>query len=596
MLAQTAPEPVARANTLPTVVVTASRAPRTLGEDIADVSVITREEIERAGNQSLADLLKMQGGIEITTNGGAGSTTGLFIRGTKNAQSVLLIDGVRVDSVSAGGASWAAVPLQSIERIEILRGPASSLYGADAMGGVVQIFTRRGTDKFSGDVSVGAGSRDLYTRSGGIAGKAGLMRYSLRYGAENSGGFSAINNTASSSFVSDRDGHRSENYSASLDFDLAPGQQLSLLALSSRMNADFDAASGVKEYTVTNLKTHSLTSTNRLTQSWLSTFRLARSQNQSNTKWGYGPSRYDSWEDQAFWQHDFAIGNHALQLAYERRDENLNNTDYAHRHRATEAWSGLFQTQWDSHSVQLNMREDRNTQFGSKVTGGAAYAYKFSGAWRATIAAGTAFRAPTFSDLYYPSFDNPTLKPEYARNIETSLGYQADNTQLSATVYRNDVKDLIVFQTCPLPGRSSCPVNVNNARLEGLSLQANTRQGAWLVRGTLDFQNPRDTTSGKLLQSRSRQHGSASLTYTFAQASLGAEWTFSGYRYNDAANTVRLGGYGVVNLIATYHLAPGWELLARWNNVLDKHYELVRDYQTPRSNGYLGLRYQFGNQ
>src|SRR5690349_14538737 len=182
------------------VFVTASRTPQPLLDLVADVTVIDADEIARSGPEGIAALLSRQPGVEITRNGGPGSTSGVFLRGANSTQTLVLIDGMRVASASSGATALEAIPPEQIERIEILRGPASSLYGADAIGGVIQVFTKRSANGFSANASAGYGTFDTWSLAAGLSGGNALASGSIEIGNRESRGFNAITNPANFSY------------------------------------------------------------------------------------------------------------------------------------------------------------------------------------------------------------------------------------------------------------------------------------------------------------------------------------------------------------------------------------------------------------
>ncbi|HEY5309544.1 MAG TPA: TonB-dependent receptor plug domain-containing protein, partial [Casimicrobiaceae bacterium] len=232
-LAQPAPVPTP----LDPVVVTAARSPQLLDQSLADVTVIGPEEIARAGAQSLAELLQRQPGVQIVANGGPGATTGVFLRGANANQTLVLIDGLRVGASSSGTTAFEAIPLAQIDHIEILRGPAASLYGADAIGGVIQIFTRNGGSAFAANASAGYGTYNTSQFSAGASGSEGPWRFALQGGYNQSSGFNAIWNPANFSYNADRDGYGNGSGSGRLGYTFAPDQVLSGQFFYSRMNA-----------------------------------------------------------------------------------------------------------------------------------------------------------------------------------------------------------------------------------------------------------------------------------------------------------------------------------------------------------------------
>src|SRR5438552_7946604 len=248
----------AKTTSLDRVVVTATRSQQPLIDLIADVSYIGTEDITRAGAQSVAELLARVPGVEIASNGGPGSTTSVFLRGANRGHTLVLIDGLRVGSSSDGATALEAIPLEQIDHIEILRGPASSLYGADAIGGVIQIFTRKSHGALSVNTSGGYGTYGTGMATAGISGGAGAngWRFALQAGVRRSEGFNAIGNPANFSYNPDRDGYRDDSASGSLAYRFAPDQELAAQFFRSRLNAQFDAGLGFDDRTITTLSAY----------------------------------------------------------------------------------------------------------------------------------------------------------------------------------------------------------------------------------------------------------------------------------------------------------------------------------------------------
>jgi vitamin B12 transporter len=341
------------------------------------------------------------------------------------------------------------------------------------------------------------------------------------------------------------------------------------------------------------LSSYAVSTRNRITADWQSLLRAGQSEDDTRLESGFGPSRFRTRQDQYLWQNDFTLGIGSLQLALERREERLSSdTPYDLTHRDTNSVVGVYQLRADAHSLQLNLRHDDNSQFGNQNTGALAYGYRFSPAWRMHASAGTGFKAPTFNDLYFPGFSNPNLQPEKARNVELGVHYADSGIGLDAVAYHNRVRDLIVFQ-CDADFNCA-PENVNEARLQGITLSGRTRWESIDVTGSLDLQQPEDQATGHLLPRRARQHGSLTLGQSFGAWDFGAEWIASSRRYDDLDNTRGMGGYGIVNLTATYSWSSAWRLLLRANNVFDKDYELAKDYATPGANIFVAIQYRPG--
>jgi len=578
--------------TLDSLVVTAARWPQALSELVADVTVIGAEEIARAGAQSLAELLRRVPGVEIVMNGGPASTSGVFLRGANSNQTLVLIDGQRVGSSASGTAALEAIPIDVIDRIEILRGPASNLYGADAIGGVIQVFTRNGGDVFAAHASAGYGTYRTSVASGGVSGAAGAWRYALDVGHRQSDGFNAIANPANFSFNDDRDGYRGDDASGSVSLRLAPEQELSVRFLKSRLDAQFDAEPGFDDRTITTVDSLALASRNRLTGWWTSQLEAAQTDDISDSRTGFGPGRFTTRQRLYVWQNDFLLLRGSLGVALERREERVGgDAAFAINSRDTNAAVGVYRLAEGPHAVQLNLRRDDSTQFGARTTGALAYGYGFAPGWRASAGYGTAFKAPTFNDLYYPGFSNPDLKPETARNAEVALRYASEALAAGIVAYRNRVRDLIVFE-CDADFNCA-PQNVAAATLQGVTLDMRFRRGATVATASVDLQRPEDDASGLLLPRRARRHAALAVEHPLGPVQVRAELSASSARFDDAANTRRMGGYALINLLVEWTFEARWTAFARLDNLLDKHYELAADYRTAGATLFAGVRWRY---
>jgi len=278
---------------------------------------------------------------------------------------------------------------------------------------------------------------------------------------------------------------------------------------------------------------------------------------------------------------------------YDRLEEDVKSTTaYDKTNRINDGYVASYLATIGAHTVQLSYRNDVNSQFGSNNTGGIGYGYSFDSNWHIAMSYGSAYKAPTFNDLYFPGFNNPNLKPEKSKNLEASLRYEDQDANLSATIYENRVKDLIAFDIATFTIE-----NLNKATIRGLTLAGAQRWGSLHLQANADIQSPRDEATGNLLARRANRHGSVDLSYSLGDWRFSAEATASSKRYNNLANTVGLGGYGLLNLIAAYKVNNEWSMQARANNIFDKNYALAVDgnginYNTPGANLFVSLRYQ----
>lgn len=586
-------QPVLAESAAPTelamMVVTATRQATRGNELISDVGTLTREDILRAGHATLEQVLAAMPGIEYSANGGPGTSSGIFMRGANAAHTLVLIDGVRVGSVSSGDVALSRIPIDLIDRIEILRGPASSLYGADAIGGVIQIFTRRGADAPGFTASAGIGTDATYAASAGLAGGSDAFSWNFQLGQTETDGFSAIRNPANRSYNPDRDGFRNRHFGANLAWRPAAGHELGIDLMQDNGLSAYDSSPKTKSYkNDQDLAVYSLYSRNRLAPHWTSTLRVSRSTDDAtNQVDGRATDIYRTDQDLVSWQNDIKLPvGQALLAAEWLRQELSGTTAYPVSERTIRSllagWSGRI----ERHLLQFNLRRDENSQFGGETTGYAGYGYQLTPEWRIGGAYGTAFRAPSFNQLYYPDTGfgggNPNLKAERAKNAELSLKWERGPQNASLTVFRNKVRDLIAGWP---------PANVGRARLEGATLAYAGTLAGWTLDASLDLQRPRDEDTGKRLARRADEQLKLRARTDSGPWRYGAEWQLVGDRYENAANTIRLGGYGLVNLFADYRVDRNWSLFARANNVFDKKYELANDYGTAGASLFVGLRY-----
>jgi vitamin B12 transporter len=589
--AQSLPAPAV----LEPIVVTASRTPQRLIDLVADVTVIDAAAIAQSGAESLAALLQRQPGVEIIQNGGAGATSGIFLRGANAAQTLVLVDGMRVASASSGATALEAIPLEQIERIEILRGPASSLYGADAIGGVVQVFTRRGANGVHADASLGYGTFDTWSGSAGISGGSGPARGGVQVAGRRSDGFNAIVNPANFSYDPDRDGYRNASVSANGSLEFAPDQALSLQYFRSRLDTQFDAGDSFDDRTVTTLAMWQAASSNRLAPYWNSRLSLGDGSDRSVSKTGSGVFPFATHQRQFAWQNDLTLPEGALTVALERREERItSDSGFAVTARDTNALTAIYRLEAGASALQANVRHDRSSQFGGKTSGALAWGYRLAPAWRVTASAGTAFKVPTFNDLFFPGFSNPDLRPETSRNVEAGVHWTSRAGELAwqahAVAFRNRVDDLIVFQ-CDT-NFVCAPNNVADATLEGVTVYGDAQWRDTALHASLDVQSPTDTASGLLLPRRARRHGVVSLSRTIGPVRATAELVGASARFDDAENRRRLGGYGLVNLALEWTVAPAMTFFVRADNVLDHDYELAADFATGGTRVFGGVRWQ----
>jgi vitamin B12 transporter len=590
------------------VVVTGSREALPLSQNTGDIVVIDSETIRNSTADSVADLLRREAGLQLARNGGPGQNSGFFLRGASTNGTLVLLDGVRIGSATLGQAEFEALNLAQIDHIEVLRGPASSLYGADGVGGVVQIFTKRGAGAPSFVAGAAIGGYSSARSDAGVSGGQGPFDYAVSLQSESSRGVSALReDDGFGDYNPDRDGYSLYSGNLKIGYVLAPGHRIGVSFVQTHLDAQFDSAVfNPPDFTAdpspdfrNHLTTRVASADYRgaITSAWTTTLQLARSVDdlisgaRSSTF-----TRFITDRDQQTWQNALKLGSgQQLVLAYEHLSEGVTGDSFpTPLSRSNNAGVLGYSGQFGPHSLQVDVRQDDNSVYGNNTTGRAGYAFDIVSGLKVRALAGTTFRAPTFNDLYYPGYGVATVQPEHGRSIEAGLSWQSGSSAASVTVYRNQVRNLINFQ----PDRSLCPAdpaydsgcasNVGRARLQGATISGSRHIGALSMSTTLELLDAKDAESGQRLPRRAAQQESVVADYDMGAWSFGGSLLFVGSRPDSG---VELGGYGTVDLHTIWRWRPHWRLEARMLNALDHRVEPVLHYEGLGRQAWIGVRY-----
>ena len=586
-----------------TIVVTASRQAQRANELLSDVTVISRDEIESAGQTTLPQLLALQPGVEYSASGGPGSSSGLFIRGANSEHTLVLIDGMRVNSATLGTTSLSRIPLSQIDHIEILRGPASALYGSEAIGGVIQIFTKQGSSTTEFNLEAAYGTYNTSKLSAGVSGQNEGLRYSFQASFDHTDGFSNIRNSKNNSYNADKDGFRDSSFSGNFAYRFNNDHEIGLNTFTSKGSNDYDGgymASAANDYrNDITVSSYTIYSRDQILPDWKSTVRLGRgTDDASYLSNGVEFSAVKTDQDQVSWQNDINLPLGKALFAAEWLNQKLvASQSYDKTERTIRSLLAGWNASAGAHRWQLNLRRDDISQTGAKTTGAVAYGYQINDEFRASTSYGTAYKAPSMNDLYFPNTafvgrGNPDLKPEFARNREASLHYETARHQASITYFDNRINDLIQWTETPVGSWFYVPQNVASAKITGWTLAYKGSFGPFAVRAGIDLQDPRDKATGNLLARRARQRANLGADYSSGSWTLGGELVGTGERYSDAGNTQRMGGFALTNLTANYRIDQNFSLFGRINNLFDRRYELIRDYGVAGVNALVGIRYQ----
>ncbi len=576
-LASAAPAPPADmsgAETLDAVVVTATRSPTPIARGLAATTVLDRAAIEQAQAPDLIDLLARQAGIDVSRTGGPGSVSTLFLRGGNSNHVLVLVDGVRVNSVQQGLYDFGSLPIDRIERIEIVRGPRAALWGSDAIGGVIQIFTRD-PGQGGAQVRVGSFDRSEVAAQWGVSGERGSL--GLGGGVQDVGGYN-VSTPTSFGFDPDRDGFRNRHLSLGGRTTLGT-QALGVNLLSTVADVEFD-----RGLTQSHSVSGGATLGGPLAARWTHSLALGEAREDLKTLSSFG-SRFESRRRSIDWLHDLALGErHALLFGLNHVDEDAlsrnatNAVVYDRSRRNTgvfTAWRGAFGAQqWD-----LTARTDDSSQFGRTNTAQAAWGVAFGDGWRLRASWGQGFRAPNTNELYSPGFGglfagNPALDPERSRSAELGLGWQGTTAGLELSAYRSRVTDLIAF-TGPTFGAT----NINQARLDGVELDGRWELGRIGLRGNLGWQRAENATTGAPLLRRAPRKAAVSVDIPANNwLRFGLDATAASRRQDFDGP---LGGYTRFDLRAEAALGADWALRARVENLFDRRYTLASGFTTP---------------
>ena len=581
------------------IVVTAARMPQPLADLVADVTVIDRAEIERSGAAALGDVLARLPGFEISRNGGPASTTGVFLRGAETRFTAVYIDGVRIDSQSTGGATWQAIPLSQIDRIEVVRGAVGAVYGSDAIAGAIQIFTRKGEIGVHPYVGLGVGTYSTYKMEAGISGADASWNYAFGFARDSSEGFNAT-----TTGNPDKDGFTAESASARLGFKVNAGHRLDASFMSNQQRGQYDGYTpGIDDVTLQKLQTASFSWQAQWTPQYRSTVSVGVSQDRYETT----PSVYltDTNLNSFYWQNEYRLGTSLLSAALERRDDSLSNADTTPKDTSHFQNALALGYNWveGAQSLQLNVRRDVDSAFGGQNTESLGYGYAVSPQWRLTGTLGNAFRAPTLFQRF-SIYGSSNLQAETTQNMEAGLRYSSDEGNWGITVYSNEASNLIVYDvsvpenSCAARRKNAkgvlsggCYGNIAKARYEGVTISAAREFGIVSTRASLDLQNPRDLSTGNLLARRARQHAVLAIEAPWSGWVVGTELQLSSMRYGNAANTIELAGYGLLNLYAQTKIGKDLTMLLRLDNANDAQYQLANGYATAGRSWDTGLKW-----
>jgi vitamin B12 transporter len=598
------------ATTLDPVMVTATRTPEPEAQTLASVTVIDRAEIERRQARSVPDLLRGVPGVAIAQSGGAGHPASIFLRGTNADHVLILIDGVKIGSATLGTTPLQNLPIEQIERIEVVRGPRSSLYGSEAIGGVIQIFTKPGGGPLTPSLSIGGGTFGTGSVSAGLSGGGDQGWFNLGANLDRTDGINACAGrpypfAGCGVAQPDRDGYRNLGVNLRAGYAFSDAAKLDVHLLRSENRSDFDGSLFAGNVARAEQQVAGASATLNPLAPWTLILAAGHSWDKYRAFYEDATLNLDELFVDSFnteretysLQNNVAIlPGQLATLGVDYLNDRVDGTvDYSEDSRDNLGVFGEYQGRFGAADLKLSLRQDDNQQFDAHATGNVALGYLFNNGMQVSLSYGTAFKAPTFNDLYYPGFGNPDLDPEQSRSLELVLGGSLPlgaevSSRWGLSLYQTEIDDLIAFDATTFAA-----ANIASARIQGIEASGSARILDLDLAASLTLLDPENRSDGanqgNLLPRRPEQSFQLDLDRQFQRWSAGATLFVAGRRYDDLANKTRLDSYMLVDLRTEYAITSDLRLQARLENVFDEEYETAALFNQPGRAVYLTLRY-----
>lgn len=566
------------------IIVTATRTAQTADESLASVTVITDKDIQQSQSKSLPELLSQVAGIDFANNGGYGKESSMYFRGTNPGHVLILIDGVKIGSATTGKISSQYIPLSHIERIEIVRGARSSLYGSEAVGGVIQIFTRQGKDKTT-TASIGYGSDETQLVTAGISGGNAKTKYHINAEYFDTKGFHTRDGKNP-----DKDGFENTSASIGASHSFSKKTKLSVSVLHATGLNEYDGFSSssayhndfVQQTIATNLSTQA-------TQDWEMVFGLNQSRDESDQfRNNVFTGKFNTKRKSFNWQNNLTIGEeNILTLGADYLNDKVNSTSsFSKTSRDNTGLFAQYQIYGENNDFLFGLRSDDNEDFGNNTTGNIGWGKNLSKDLRLRASYGTAFKAPTFNQLYNPASGDPANRPEESTNVEVGLEGKLNKGKWEVNLYQNKIINLIEYNFA-----TSKFENVSNAEINGVEAIVTSTFAGWDVKTSLSLLDPKNADTDKYLRRRSTQIINLSLDRQLGKFHIGADVIGKNRRFHNASNTNRLSGYGLVNLRASYSFSKKWKFNVKIDNLFDKEYETIDSYNMPELSAFVSIQY-----
>ncbi len=586
-----------------TIVITAARAPQALTDALPHTTVLSRVDIERSQAVDLAALLAAEAGVQLASNGVRGTPTALFLRGAPTRQVLVLVDGVAISRQDATGqVGIEHLMLDQVERVEIVRGNVSALYGSGAVGGVIQVFTRQG-EAAQTTLRAELGARGFAHAGLQSTGTLGSTRWSLGLSSQRDKGLSALDVSQVPQANPDRDGYQQNAATLNLNQALAAGHSVSFGWMHSDSRLAYDSAFGAPadlQDSRTRKQVLRLASDNRINAQWSSRLQLSQQRDVVSAiesgDFGYR-DRYQTRVTGLNWNNDWMLSAHTrLAAGLDLQRQSIDAVDgfggdYRKARNATALFAGLHSTLPSAlgpHTVNLQLRRDQMDGVGGHSSASLGWAWQVSAPWKLFASAANAFSAPPLGYLYAPYYGNPALRPELSRSVELGLQWAASGQRARATLFSTRVSDELDFDL-----QTYTFGNLARTRNQGLEMSYAGRLGATDVRASLTLQRPLDDVSGLRRLRRSDSLASINASHLLGHGwRAGAALRYSGER-SDVGNAV-LAAYTVIDATLQWDFSRSGQWFARLENLGNARYQTAYGYHQASRGLFAGLRWRLG--
>ena len=578
------------------VVVTADRIESTTAETTSDVVVIKGDDIKKMNIQFVSDVLREVPDINLVQNGGPGQTATIFMRGGDSTQTLVMIDGIKVKTTTIGSFDFSGLVAEDIERIEIVKGPQSTMYGSEAMSGVINIVTKKGKGLPKVDASVEAGSFNTYNSTVSVSGGGERSDYRLTGSSLSTEGISAAKKGA------EKDGYGNDSVSGK--FGLKPSEKLEL-EIAGKYNHDraeldgfdFTTRQAVDDLNYVQRGEHSVLSGRGkllLLNAWeqiLTVSRVKDSLTSSDPDTAFNNYHISSGMDTVDWQHNIYFSDFStLTAGVEYRQETGTNTGSFDTAIRNKAWylNDKLKLAQEKFILSAGLRRDEHDVSGAKTTYRIGASYDLaSAALRIKGNYGTGFRAPTFNELFYPYYGNLDLKPEESRAWDLGLEKTmfANTAVFSVAYFEQNYRNLIDTDTT-----TWLAANISRAEARGIESAVTVLPSENIrIKAGHTYMNAKDQDSGNRLPRRPGDKLNLSTEYYTDDTSVIVSYAFVGQRYDSTAQR-NLASYNLVNVSANYAVSKRLTLFARMDNVFNTNYEEAGSYGTPGFSVFGGVR------